>query len=240
MAGPVPLLILRQPLPKPTQVTGLSELAPILASLLSGSLDVSLIRGEVDTTEPTSDKGPWLPEGNDLNWYFWFNHTFGYQPSEQGCPVGTIAIAGDASDIPKRWLLCNGSSQNTTVYQRLFNAIGYRWGGSGSNFNLPPGGVFFINSLGLGIDPRVPSGGSQTALIPGSALPALRIEVPYLLPNIIENSAGPQVPNLQSGLSGFNYEYPVTDENGNPVGGNQQPIPIMPPFALANFMIRYL
>jgi len=35
------------------------------------------------------------------------------------------------------YLLCNGASLNTTTYARLFSLIGYKYGGSGANFNLP-------------------------------------------------------------------------------------------------------
>lgn len=39
------------------------------------------------------------------------------------------------------WLYCDGRSLSTSDFLFLFNAIGYQFGGSGSNFNLPnPGG----------------------------------------------------------------------------------------------------
>ena len=38
---------------------------------------------------------------------------------------------------PAGWLACDGQSLSTTTYAALFQAIGYSWGGSGANFNVP-------------------------------------------------------------------------------------------------------
>ena len=38
---------------------------------------------------------------------------------------------------PAGWLACDGQSLSTTTYAALFAAIGYSWGGSGANFNVP-------------------------------------------------------------------------------------------------------
>lgn len=38
---------------------------------------------------------------------------------------------------PAHYLLCNGQSVPKTTYPSLFNVIGYQYGGSGGNFNLP-------------------------------------------------------------------------------------------------------
>jgi microcystin-dependent protein len=51
-------------------------------------------------------------------------------------PFGTI-IQSAAVNVPDGWLNCNGASLGTTVYANLFGAIGYTYGGSGSNFNIP-------------------------------------------------------------------------------------------------------
>jgi len=54
-------------------------------------------------------------------------------------PPGTIMAFGGTT-IPDGWLLCDGGSYSTSStakeYQ-LFKAIGYNFGGSGGNFNLP-------------------------------------------------------------------------------------------------------
>lgn len=56
--------------------------------------------------------------------------------AEYGVPVGTI-IATALSNTPVGWLLCNGASVAKTDYPALFAGIGYTYGGSGNNFNLP-------------------------------------------------------------------------------------------------------
>jgi microcystin-dependent protein len=51
-------------------------------------------------------------------------------------PIGTIKMYGGSS-APNGYLLCDGSSVSTTTYANLFAVIGYSFGGSGANFNLP-------------------------------------------------------------------------------------------------------
>lgn len=52
------------------------------------------------------------------------------------CPPG--AIMDFAMDTPPLgWIVCDGASWPTTTFPDLFAAIGYTWGGSGANFNVP-------------------------------------------------------------------------------------------------------
>ena len=51
-------------------------------------------------------------------------------------PVGEIIATGSLT-APVGFLYCNGASVSTSQYQDLFNVIGYTYGGSGGNFNLP-------------------------------------------------------------------------------------------------------
>ena len=47
-------------------------------------------------------------------------------------------IAGFAmTTVPTGWLECNGASLSTSSYSKLFALLGYTWGGSGGNFNIP-------------------------------------------------------------------------------------------------------
>jgi microcystin-dependent protein len=41
------------------------------------------------------------------------------------------------NELPLNFLLCDGSSYTTADYPDLFNIIGYTYGGSGDNFNVP-------------------------------------------------------------------------------------------------------
>jgi microcystin-dependent protein len=63
-----------------------------------------------------------------------------------GVPVATIVDwAGRpgnqpdnvANPCPEGWLICNGKSYPTASYPALFSVIGYGYGGSGANFNVP-------------------------------------------------------------------------------------------------------
>jgi microcystin-dependent protein len=51
-------------------------------------------------------------------------------------PVGTI-VSFAGLTAPSKWLLCAGQSLATATYPALYDAIGYTYGGSGPNFNLP-------------------------------------------------------------------------------------------------------
>ena len=51
-------------------------------------------------------------------------------------PAGAV-ISYAGSSAPTGWLLCAGQSLSTASYAALFSAIGYTYGGSGANFNLP-------------------------------------------------------------------------------------------------------
>lgn len=51
-------------------------------------------------------------------------------------PTGMISIHS-GSVAPTGWLLCDGTSYGSAAYTTLFNVIGYTFGGSGANFNVP-------------------------------------------------------------------------------------------------------
>jgi microcystin-dependent protein len=70
-------------------------------------------------------------------------------------PYGTI-IQSAAVNIPSGWLLCDGASILKTIYLNLYNAIGYTYGGSGNNFNVPDlrGRVAVGTGTGAGLTTR--------------------------------------------------------------------------------------
>jgi microcystin-dependent protein len=65
--------------------------------------------------------------------------------TQRGVEVGSGALWFTATP-PTNWLICDGSSLDTTTYAKLFAVIGYGYGGSGANFNLPP----LLNAFPLG------------------------------------------------------------------------------------------
>ena len=81
-----------------------------------------------------------------------------YYAGTQGTtvPSGTIVMFGGAA-APDGWLMCDGTSYDTTAKATLFDAIGYQFGGTGTNFNVPdleqkfpigPGGSKSIGDTG--------------------------------------------------------------------------------------------
>ena len=59
-----------------------------------------------------------------------------YLTGIEGVNTGIVVPWGTAS-IPSGFLLCDGTSYATASYAALFAIIGYTYGGSGANFNVP-------------------------------------------------------------------------------------------------------
>ncbi len=72
-------------------------------------------------------------------------------------PMGAVmAFAGDSSNVPTGWLLCDGRQLSVSgKYQNLYNAIHFYWGGSGATFYLPDLRGQFLRGVdyGKGNDP---------------------------------------------------------------------------------------
>ena len=96
-----------------------------------------------------SDTPPASPNANQLWWnsvlgtmFIFYNDGNSSQwvpaaPAATGAmPSGAIMDYAGAT-APSGWLLCQGQSVATATYPSLFNAIGYTYGGSGANFNVP-------------------------------------------------------------------------------------------------------
>jgi len=79
-------------------------------------------------------------------------------------PTGMISIHAGSS-APTGWLLCDGTSYSTTTYANLYGVIGYTFGGSGANFNVPnlKGKVVVgIDASQASFDTRGETGGEMT------------------------------------------------------------------------------
>ena len=79
-------------------------------------------------------------------------------------PTGMISIHS-GSAAPTGWLLCDGTSYGSATYATLFNVIGYTFGGSGTNFNVPnlKGRVVVgIDGAQTQFDTRGETGGTMT------------------------------------------------------------------------------
>ena len=80
--------------------------------------------------------------------------------SQAGVPIGSGALWFTATP-PTNWLICDGSSRDTTAYAKLFAVIGYTYGGSGANFNLPP----CTNRFPMGAGTLAATGGEATHVL---------------------------------------------------------------------------
>lgn len=92
----------------------------------------------------TPNYGWVLPEigGDAAVWGASLNNNFNlidaqvFANQQADSPIGSGALWFTATP-PTNWLICNGASLSTTAYATLFAVIGYTYGGSGVNFNLP-------------------------------------------------------------------------------------------------------
>jgi microcystin-dependent protein len=88
---------------------------------------------------------------------------------QAGVAIGSGALWFTATP-PVNWLICDGSSLDTTTYAKLFAVLGYTQGGSGANFNLPnplgktPIGANATYALGA-------TGGEATHLLTTTEMP---------------------------------------------------------------------
>ena len=91
--------------------------------------------------------------------------------SEAQIPSGTIWAYGGTS-APSGWLFCDGDEYAVSAQNDLYNAIGYQYGGSGANFNVPdlrdrmPRGSASTSS-GLGVN-----AGSDTVTLATANMPS--------------------------------------------------------------------
>jgi microcystin-dependent protein len=89
-------------------------------------------------------------------------------------PYGTI-IQSAALNIPDGWLHCNGASILKVTYINLFNAIGYTYGGSDNNFNVPDikGRVVVGSGNGAGLTNRnlAATGGEEAHILTVNEMP---------------------------------------------------------------------
>ena len=95
-------------------------------------------------------------------------------------PIGTIVayggnVFGQEEEATTGWLLCDGRilDRNDTANAALFRAIGFSWGGDGSNnFNLPDLRGYFLRGVDVRgpADRKDPDGATRTANHAGGAV----------------------------------------------------------------------
>jgi microcystin-dependent protein len=98
--------------------------------------------------------------------------TFTLHGSESFAEDDDMALTGEVrafagSTISSGWLACDGTSFTTAAKAALFAAIGYTWGGSGANFNVPDlrGRQLIGDGTGAGLTARtLGDAGGQEAI----------------------------------------------------------------------------
>src|SRR4249919_2732418 len=87
-------------------------------------------------------------------------------------PIGTIK-AYSGQTVPTNWAIADGRTLDKTVYPELFNAIGYIYGGSGNNFNLPDlRGKFLYGSSSATLADLGTTGGEATHVLTAGEMPS--------------------------------------------------------------------
>ena len=91
--------------------------------------------------------------GNVLNTTIDAMDAAAYANQQAGVPIGSITMFGGAT-APANWLLCQGQTLDIGVnpqYTALKNLIGYAFGGSGNQFQLPNLGAQFPIGAGTNL-----------------------------------------------------------------------------------------
>ena len=159
-------------------------------------------------------------------------------------PYGTV-IQSAAVTIPEGWLLCNGASILKNEYLNLYNAIGYTYGGSGNNFNVPDirGRVAIGTGSGDGLSSRNlgSTGGEETHVLTTNEMPShthssnaiggtiglIRSTGNNTASSNLDNTSGE--PDLYSSLPAL-----VINSTGSSNAHNN-----MQPFIVFNYLIKY-
>lgn len=159
-----------------------------------------------------------------------------------------------ANFAPKGWALCNGQILAIATNQALFSLLGTTFGGNGTtNFALPnlQGRVGIGEGQGPGLGNYSlgqSAGTSQTTLLlsnlPNHIHPASIVSASL---DCDGSAASEQFPDGFY-IAGVNNAYRSTPDSGVALqtptysvvvgtAGNNQPIPLMPPFTVINFII---
>ena len=80
--------------------------------------------------------------------------------------IDTTTADGTTNVEAWGWMVCDGRSLSTNQYPYLFAALGYLYGGSGSQFNIPNYQGYFLRAVdpnqSIDKDPRTaPPGGTS-------------------------------------------------------------------------------
>jgi microcystin-dependent protein len=111
----------------------------VIAAFLQQPADVSTLRSELANNAPVTDGATlvgYYDSVNDDATTVDAQLTFLTEEIIAPFPPGTVIDFAGLTP-PAGFILADGTSYPTSTYPNLFAAIGYSWGGSGANFNVP-------------------------------------------------------------------------------------------------------
>lgn len=120
-------------------------------------------------------------------------------------PPGIISqYAG--STAPSGYLMCDGQSLTTAAYPALFQAIGYQYGGTGANFNIPnlQNRVPVGKGADVEFDTLGETGGAKTHTLTVSEMPSHTHTQDAHNHTQNEHGHGGRTESTQSAPTGFN------------------------------------
>ena len=148
-------------------------------------------------------------------------------------PAGVIQLY-TSSTAPTGWLLTNGASYATSSYPRLFTVLGYTYGGSGANFNVPNltgRTIFMASSTDLRFDTLGKISGEATTTLITANLPSHDH-------TIQESKAG----STGGDYGGFTDASLAGGETGTlttGLTGNGTGFSNLPPYIVLNYIIKF-
>ena len=129
----------------------------VIAATLEQPADVSTLRSELASESPVTNGAALVGYYDDVNsnpTTVEAQLTLLTNAVVAPFPTGTIIDFG-GTVAPAGFLVCDGSTQDTTLQSALFAVIQYTWGGSGTSFTLP----------NLNRRTTIGSGGTATTII---------------------------------------------------------------------------
>jgi microcystin-dependent protein len=201
----------------------------VLSAYLQEPSDASTLRSELANNAPVTDGA------NLVGYYDTVNMdsttvsaqlTYLTEQAASVFPSGTIIDFGGTT-APTGFLACNGNSYPTATYPNLFAAIGYAWGGSGANFNVPNlsrSVTMGAGGIGSSVIGNVVgnTGGEEAHLMAANEL----IAHSHGIPTVQSNSSGPL------GISTSNQAPNTTQASGITPAGTVLPFNIIQPAAI--------
>lgn len=148
-------------------------------------------------------------------------------------PTGTVGTFAGAT-APVGWLVCDGGIYSKFDQPKLFAVIGYLYGGSGDNFNVPNYKDRFLMGAG-GLLPLGQSGGAATVTLQAENMPDIAATILAKRLDsldIIDTAATGEQPLTAKTDAAPDTQISAVSDNSN------KPISIIPPAIGVNVIIK--